>query len=87
MGRLLTWLMALLGAFWLVRKILAPVPRPAGKRAPRSAGKMVRDAVCDTFLPEGSALRLDDASGTHFFCSTRCRDHFLGKGKEVETPV
>jgi hypothetical protein len=40
---------------------------------------MVRDRVCNTFLPVSEAIRVEDASGEHFFCSERCRDRFLAE--------
>jgi YHS domain-containing protein len=38
---------------------------------------MVRDRVCNTFVPDGRALieRVDGEA--HYFCSERCRSSFL----------
>jgi len=42
---------------------------------------MVRDPVCDTYLPEDRALvHRDAAGGAHFFCSESCRSRFLAEG-------
>jgi len=38
---------------------------------------MVRDRVCNTFIPESKALRLQIGGEEHFFCSEACRDRFL----------
>jgi YHS domain-containing protein len=38
------------------------------------AEQLVRDRVCDTYLPRSRALREVDASGREqFFCSEECR--------------
>jgi YHS domain-containing protein len=37
---------------------------------------MVRDRVCNTFLPEEKALRVEEDGEEHFFCSEACRDRF-----------
>jgi YHS domain-containing protein len=51
--------------------------RPRRRRARGSgATAMVRDRVCNTFLPRESALQLTRAGETHWFCSDRCRDRF-----------
>ena len=44
---------------------------------PIAGGRMVRDRICDTFIPESSALTLRHDGQTHYFCSTTCRDRFL----------
>lgn len=39
--------------------------------------ELVRDKVCNTFLPKSKALELTAAGETYFFCSTECRSRFL----------
>ena len=39
---------------------------------------MVRDRVCNTFLPRTSALAERVGGETHYFCSESCRLRFLG---------
>jgi len=38
---------------------------------------MVRDRVCNTFLPRARALETRVGDETHFFCSELCRSRFL----------
>jgi YHS domain-containing protein len=40
---------------------------------------MVRDRVCETFIPEKSALRLEEGGKIHYFCSSTCRDDYLAR--------
>ena len=49
---------------------------PGGKRPPAQPVKLVRDPVCGTFVPPGSALSLTSAGATHYFCSDACRESF-----------
>ncbi len=48
-----------------------------GTIPPGKAGRMVRDRICNTFLPAESALTLKQDGSLHYFCSSRCRDRFL----------
>ena len=85
MVRLLVWLilgfLASLFARTLLRSLFG-IPgagsRPAApgrKGAPPAVSEqLVRDRVCDTYVPRSRALREVDADGTeHFFCSEACR--------------
>jgi len=38
---------------------------------------MVRDRVCNTFLPRSRALTERIDADEHYFCSERCRGTFL----------
>jgi len=38
---------------------------------------MVRDRVCNTFLPRSRAIVEKTGGEEHFFCSDRCRRRFL----------
>jgi len=38
---------------------------------------MVRDRVCNTFLPEARALTTQRDGESHFFCSPACQAEFL----------
>jgi len=38
---------------------------------------MVRDRICNTFLPEARALMTQRDGETHFFCSPACQTDFL----------
>ena len=45
--------------------------------APTAGGQLVRDRVCNTFVPKDSALSLSEAGRVHFFCSQECRQRYL----------
>jgi hypothetical protein len=64
----------------IVRGLLAPstpVRRTSpGPRRPMSAGKLVKDPVCGTYVAEESALQ----AGGSFFCSEECRQKFVSRG-------
>ncbi len=38
---------------------------------------MVRDRVCNTFLPQSRAVVLVRDGKEHFFCSEDCRDKYV----------
>ena len=46
---------------------------PARPIQPASAGRLVKDPVCGTYVPEASALHAEN----QFFCSEECRQKFL----------
>lgn len=79
MGRLLLWILGACLLLWWVgalRPRRAP-SRPQGPRADSDTSRMVRDRVCNTFLPEARALRSQQDGESHFFCSPACRAKFL----------
>jgi uncharacterized protein len=70
-------------AFWrLVAGIIVGASMPPPSRAPRRGPpergvQMVRDPVCGTFLPPGTALTMVERGGaTQYFCSEACRERF-----------
>lgn len=79
----LLWLLVLIGAIWATRRLFRPgvgqQRSPARNRAvpARGEGDMVRDRVCNTFLPRTRAVTLSAEDGEHFFCSERCREIHL----------
>ena len=80
----LLWLLALIGAIWVLRRLLSGGTRrqtsPGRRSVPeRGEGDMVRDQICNTFLPRTRALTLSDQTGEHFFCSERCRKIHLAR--------
>lgn len=88
MRRILFLLFVVLAFFWWVGRLLGAARRrgAAGQRADSgkaepSQGRMVRDRVCNTFIPEAKALRLQAGEQEHFFCSEECRDRFLSGQK------
>jgi hypothetical protein len=85
LARLLRILIALLVVRFLMRSVGAffgrrrrgtvpPAPPPAGQVA---AGELVRDRVCNTFLPRERALSITIGGREEHFCSAACRDRAL----------
>lgn len=78
-------LLAFLGLAWAVRRLLAGFAPPRGvtrneRGVPqRDEEPMVRDRVCNTFLPRSRALPLQPGDQEHFFCSERCRQTYLDR--------
>ena len=54
------------------------VPRQAGRQTPPTvAQEMVRDPVCQLYLPRTEAIRRKVRGQELFFCSPGCLDKFL----------
>jgi uncharacterized protein len=59
----------------VMHTVAALFRKPATTPRQRALGEeMVRDRVCNTFLPRERALREVMAGEERFFCSTACRD-------------
>jgi len=83
MRRLLLLVALFAAAVLLLRRLAGQFTAPASRRAAdagargKASSELVRDRVCNTFLPRDRALRLDVSGQTHFFCSESCRARFL----------
>ncbi len=78
--RFLFWVLAVLGILFFWRRLQKQsISRSGPRRGGSSQRRMVRDRVCQTFLPEADALRLSRGGVTHFFCSDDCRSRFLAE--------
>ncbi len=66
----------------LLRGLQGPLPpvRRAGRTSTEIATDLVRDPICNTFVPRTAALagRLDGRDV--YFCSAACRDKALARG-------
>jgi len=76
------WLAAIVLIVWGVRRLLGSRKGATGgasvrSEIPRSGDEMVRDRVCNTFLPRDRALIVEQDGATHYFCSETCRSSFL----------
>lgn len=60
-------------AYALRRGSGSPQTRPAAA-PPQVAESLVRDRVCNTFVPKSRALRAVIAGHEEYFCSAACRD-------------
>lgn len=85
--RLLFLVLAVAALMWwlrnLTRRIQLGQQRAPGvderARPVRDLGPMVRDHVCNTFLPKSRALTLRVGSDERYFCSEECRQKFLAE--------
>ena len=81
--RLLVLVLAVAALMWWLRRLTRTIQRqqvPASgerTRPVRDLGPMVRDHVCNTFLPKTRALTTRVGSDEHYFCSEKCREEFL----------
>jgi YHS domain-containing protein len=77
--RLLSLAALAAAGWWLARafrrKPQAPPRRPAAPAA--GDATMVRDRVCNSFLPRSSAIVERIGDEPHYFCSEACRRRFL----------
>ena len=71
----LRFLVALLVVRLVFRAVAALVrPRPSTAAPPRPPAEMVRDRVCNTFLPRERAIRAVVAGREEHFCSPACHE-------------
>lgn len=79
--RQLFLLVLIFGLGYLLVRLLFPRlrgPRETGRQAPTGiAEEMVRDPVCQLYLPRSEAIRRKVQGRDHFFCSPGCLDKFL----------
>jgi len=76
--RLLALAALAVAGWWIARSWRGrhrPPPGPAKDRPPSTA-RMVRDHMCNTFLPLDRALTVRVGGATHYFCSESCRLRF-----------
>jgi len=87
--------LAVIGLYiWLKRRFGAARPardgqargagEGAGRRVPAGADRMVRDRICNTFLPRSKSLVLEEGGQQHHFCSEKCREIYLSGRQEPE---
>ncbi len=79
MVRLFVIVLRFLVALFVVRLVLRAVaaflrPRAATEVPPRPPAEMVRDRVCNTFLPRERAIRAVVGGHEEHFCSAACHD-------------
>ncbi len=68
-------------AFLAVRifRLLTRQKRPVSGPRPLR-GEMVKDEICNTYIPKDEALREVRNGREYFFCSAECRRKFLEQG-------
>jgi YHS domain-containing protein len=82
LARFLVWTLLLLVVWRALRSLLSGIVQGASAPPLPSAGPpekgelMVRDPVCGTFVLPSRSVSMRDRSGTHHFCSDRCRQAY-----------
>ena len=88
--RLLVLLVAALAGWWWLRRRSGGAQHAAARRSGTAASTaeepMVRDRVCNTFLPRSRALVLSDGGETLYFCSEACRARHAGAAAPHSNP-
>ena len=90
-ARLIVFAVRILGILYLLRLLLRwlaslgrpSVPRASGDGQRQLDGDLVRDRVCNTFLPRDRAVRAVVAGREEHFCSVACRDRALAAAATV----
>ena len=79
--RQLLFLVLLVVLAYLIANLMFPkrrVPRGTPRQAPEMVTEdLVRDPVCQLYLPRSEAIRRTVRGQEHFFCSPGCLDKFL----------
>jgi YHS domain-containing protein len=75
----------LLGRYVSARLCRSPSRRPAGPSRLPAEDTMVRDRICNTFVPRRRALVERRGGEESYFCSERCRRAFLERSAPGRT--
>jgi hypothetical protein len=77
--RLLFWLLVVRVALRTFAAFLGGLREPSPSAAPRKPGvtDLVRDRVCNTFVPRDRAIAATVGGRTEYYCSAACRDQGL----------
>jgi hypothetical protein len=77
--RFLFWLLVARLLLRTLRAFLGGLREPSRRPPPRRPGAtdLVRDRVCNTFLPRDRAIAATVAGRTEYYCSPACRDQAL----------
>jgi len=64
---------------FVVRRVFRRAAAGSDKGAGRGKGasQLVRDRVCNTYVPQSAALRLEKGGTVYWFCSEECRSRHL----------
>jgi len=80
--RLIFYAVVAYAIYKFVMFVLAPRGRMQTRtRAGGPSGVMVKDEVCNTYLPREDALLETVEGENHYFCSQACRGRFLSERK------
>ncbi len=74
-------------AYLFYRVFIIASRRRRSNQAPRKIqGVMVKDKICNTYIPKDEALRERHGGQEHFFCSVECRRKFLEQKEAARPP-
>lgn len=80
--RLIYWALIIYFIYIVWKFIRSPRKRPDPTQAPKKLPQMmVKDEVCNTYLPVEDALKEIHGGREYYFCSKDCRQKFL-EGKK-----
>ena len=60
---------------------------PSPPKSKQISGLMVKDSVCNTYLPQEDAIKEIKEGKEYFFCSKECRQKFLESRKKGENTI
>ena len=82
---ILVFILAYVVAF-IVRAFLSFFrTQPKSEEKPKTLKTMVKDDVCNMYIPKDEALREVKDGREYYFCSESCRRRFLEKGRLTST--
>ena len=85
------WLLVALGGYIIYRMFKNDIKakaekRGAGEAARRDSGDMARDPVCGVFVDMAESIAVRNGEKVYYFCGYDCRDEFLKRMREGESP-
>ena len=85
------WLLVALGGYIIYRMFKNDIKAKADKRgadeaARRESGDMSRDPVCGTFVDMAESITVRNGEKVYHFCGYDCRDEFLKRMQDGESP-
>lgn len=88
MASLFIRFLVLIFVLWLLRRFFASLTRAPKQTATKQnddsqANNMVKDPVCGMYMDSRLALRVENRSGTFYFCSDACKSEFMGKSSRA----
>jgi len=91
LGRILRFIIWVLVATWVGRKLFgwlfgaaqSSATESAGRPAPAQGHQLFRDPVCGTHVPAEISLTIEESGHTHHFCSVECRNTYAAQHPEV----
>ena len=76
MGPLLK-ILGMVLAYWVFRKVTAQLQESSARPGEKKREWIVRDPVCDTYIPQSRAVSMRVGAQTLYFCSEECRRKHL----------